>query len=902
MARSRLLAFALALLVSALSGCVPAIVGVALASGGGGGGGSASGGGTGPGAPGPGPALPAPGPTAPSGPGPTPPLVAPGITIPTGLLYSVEMGDVLVVDIQADFGSSLPITIGLTWHPSACVLDRLPAAAGARARMRWLQRGDFAGRQTLTFVATDGVRRATRSILVDIRIPSRRGTLVRDVTGDGVDDTVICAPNAGDKNAGAVYVWSGASSSTAPIASLLPPGLPTDELLGGVPLGTALALEDVTGDGQPDVIVRAPQTSGTGQRRGAIYVWSGGPSLVGQPLPFAILRIPATPSETLDQLASDGLVLADMTGDGTRDLIAISPFARHRPGPGQGAMQIWAGGPDLATSSAPLATFLLAGDTSAFTGQSNQVIFARAKDLDGDGDADLVFAAPNAAGGGSGRGALFLWRGRSDLTGLVEPDASFLDPAGVDGDHFGFEFRLAEVTGDGLLDLVAPTNPGGSGPSRQSRVHVWSAVGSSSGAAPPTATLRIAGDPMSANFRLRRPMDVTGDGVADLVASSSGREEVYVWAGGAGLSGALDPTATLAAVGGGLADGDGETVQGIDLDTDGIDDLVVTAASADIGGVANCGAVHVWRGGATLAGHPAPTASLVVPGAAVQDNLGQANGGGGQCVLFGDVSGDGRLDVIAVASDADRGGSNRGALYVFDGVTMAGETSPLATLEVPGAKNGDRLGGFASGQNVLLADLDLDGTLDLVVSASDADRANANEGAIYVWRGGPSTTGTVAPYATLARSTGREDERLANTGSQPLHLADVDGDDKLDLFVITGRGPEVTERGALDFWRDLGGLSGLVDPLATMLAPNNYEYLGTLYLQCDVYTFGDVNQDGYVDLRLLSPVVGSGLLTDTGGRVYQWTGGPSFWLTPPVRLQVPGALPNDRLGDVEPGY
>src|SRR5204863_595371 len=92
-------------------------------------------------------------------------------------------------------------------------------------------------------------------------------------------------------------------------------------------------------------------------------------------------------------------------------------------------------------------------------------------------------------------GAILVWAGGAALTGTLTPTAKLVVTGAVPSDGLGKGgTRLAEVTGDGVLDVVS---------------------------AAPLA-------------------DVAGVGNAGAV---------YVWAGGAALTGTLAPTATLAAAG-----------------------------------------------------------------------------------------------------------------------------------------------------------------------------------------------------------------------------------------------------------------------------------------------------------------------------------------------------------------
>ncbi|MHC5021455.1 MAG: IPT/TIG domain-containing protein, partial [Planctomycetota bacterium] len=131
-----------------------------------------------------------------------------------------------------------------------------------------------------------------------------------------------------------------------------------------------------------------------------------------------------------------------------------------------------------------------------------------------------------------------------------------------------------------------------------------------------------------------------------------------------------------------------------DVTGDGVLDVVAGAQNADVGGTVNTGAIYVWAGTSSPTG--APTATLTVTGAVASDFLTNATGQGIQCC---DVTGDGVLDVVAGAQNADVGGTvDTGAIYVWAG-TSSPTGAPTATLTVTGAVASDRLG-LAAGQGI----------------------------------------------------------------------------------------------------------------------------------------------------------------------------------------------------------
>ena len=170
---------------------------------------------------------------------------------------------------------------------------------------------------------------------------------------------------------------------------------------------------------------------------------------------------------------------------------------------------------------------------------------------------------------------------------------------------------------------------------------------------------------------------------------------------------------------------------------DGVLDIVAGTYPANIGGVANVGAIYVWRGGSALNGTQAPLAALTVPGSIRDDYLCLTSGQG---IQLADVTGDHLIDVVAGTEYADVGKEYEvGAIYVWEGgPSIHGSPSPWSTLRVPGALRGDRLGRVNTfsysfwqiHEAIRLGDVTADGMLDVVAGATLA--GGYDTGAIYV--------------------------------------------------------------------------------------------------------------------------------------------------------------------------
>ncbi|MCI0341850.1 MAG: IPT/TIG domain-containing protein [Planctomycetales bacterium] len=608
---------------------------------------------------------------------------------------------------------------------------------------------------------------------------SGQGIQCADVTGDGTLDVVVGASAAdvgGTANTGAVYVWAGGSGLTgtvSPSATLSVSGAVASDALGSA-TGQGIQCADVTGDGTLDLVVGAQfaDVGGTVDT-GAVYVWAGGSGLTGTVAPTATLTVSgAAASDQLGNSLGRAIQCADVTGDGTLDIVVGARLADVGGTADTGAVYVWAGGSGLTGTVSPTATLTVTGAVASDEMGNAYGQPIQCADVTGDGTLDVVVAARLANVGGTvDTGAVYVWAGGSGLTGTLAPSATLSVTGATASDRLaeasGEAMLCVDVTGDGTLDLVVGASLADIGGTVDTgAVYVWAGGSGLTGSVAPTAALSVTGAVASDRLGTAAGQgiqcgDVTADGISDvvvaaLVADVGGTVDtgaLYVWAGGSGLTGALAPTATLRVAGAvagdslGLASGQGS--QFAEVTGDGILDVVVGAYAADVGGVADAGAVYVWAGGSSLTGTPSPSATLLVPGAASGDFLGQAVGQAIQCA---DLTGDGILDFVVGAQLANVGGTtNPGAVYLWAGGSgLSGTLAPTATLRVVGAALGDQLGS-AAGQAVQCADVNGDGTLDLVVGASSANVGGTNDtGAVYVWTGGAGLTATVSPTTTLA--------------------------------------------------------------------------------------------------------------------------------------------------------
>jgi len=307
------------------------------------------------------------------------------------------------------------------------------------------------------------------------------------------------------------------------------------------------------------------------------------------------------------------------------------------------------------------------------------------------------------------------------------------------------------------------------------------------------ANVVLVGADSSQTGRSLAAGDFDGDGSDELAigAPAAGPGYVHVLPGGPDFGAEFDLSSNAFRLGfGGADDGDffGFTIVTGDFNGDGIDDLAVSALLADgpDGGREDAGAVYVVNGTPSGAFDPVSrTATATLHGAEIGDRLGEA-------LTSGDFNGDGRTDLVAVATfgdGPDNARENAGETYVFTGgfagQTDLAEASPPVT--VIGIDEGDQLGHSAAS-----LDFNGDGFDDLVLGAVSADGSDnlqniAGEVVLVLGSGAPPT---VIDASDLPIAYGPPESRLGRS----VAAGDLNGDGYGDTLLA---GPERPTRGVV---------------------------------------------------------------------------------------------------------
>lgn len=302
-------------------------------------------------------------------------------------------------------------------------------------------------------------------------------TAVGDVTGDGIPDLLTSELHSPAgvtpfrSGAGAIYAVSGGAgffggTTSIPTGTVFQiSGAEIGDNLGQVASGV-LGVGDVTGDGVSDVVVAAPSADGVGNARldaGEVYVLAGGAALAAGGL-IDLASDPASSLLTATLIGPNAggkiqvLAVADVTGDGTPDIVLGAPVD-DAAGTDAGAVYIVEGGPgltgtvDLAAPGAVAVHTVLGATAGDRLGSS-----AAVGDFGGSSDNDLLLGAPFAAPGGRPRtGSVFAVFGPiNSSSGAAAADARW--NGRNDYEYLGIAIAVGNIGGAARADVLLGAN------------------------------------------------------------------------------------------------------------------------------------------------------------------------------------------------------------------------------------------------------------------------------------------------------------------------------------------------------------------------------------------------------------------------------------------------------------
>ncbi len=725
-------------------------------------------------------------------------------------VYTDDAADMSIGPVLKNYQDVLHQQAGLTttgdvW-PNGCLNSRLGVPSG-NGIIEKTGGGIYYGATAITYglfgsstSITVGIANSGTTALASttsLTTPGMPATLTSvDVNGDGKPDLIVVS-NDTDTAAAIVSVFLGNGDGTYQ---------PRTDYTTQLDTG-AVTVADVNKDGHPDLILAGFPLSGSASDPAvAVFLNNGhgafGTAINGPALPDFTAQNAAVADFNKDgnpdiatndghillgdgtghftlmagsQFAAAGnLVAADFNGDGKMDIATVTAATGNN---NQETVGIFLGNGN--------GTFTAGNRYSGLFGVNNIGI----SDLDGDGNPDLIvgFSDPNGFGPASGSGSyvyFLLGRGDGTFAGSVAYDT----PTG--GLSVGPPFALADFNGDNIPDIVTTTNVSG--------LSLYTLIGNGAGTFAPGVTKAITATNVGGNPPLVLAGELTSatsnDAILGLTTQSAGTTgtaagDVAVFLGngndtfgsemdtpfdseaGAMVTGDFNNDNALDVIVGGpvTTDSNGNPASGAVFYLEGknngsfdtpvpIDTPLnpVSFAAGELTSAKNLDLV-VANGGTPFATTPVDGSVLVY--------LGNGNGtfqspktlsapSFPQAVAIADVNHDGHPDIVVLSEFTGQSFGSRVWVFLGDGAGNFGSGIETSLDE------------YADG--LAVGNLNGDSFPDLAL-ASCCGFANTE-----VWAGNGNGT-----------FTGPTELPVGISSSFPI-LADINGDNKLDLLVATG--------------------------------------------------------------------------------------------------------------------
>lgn len=559
-------------------------------------------------------------------------------------------------------------------------------------------------------------------------------------------------------------------------------------------------------------------------------------------------------------------------------------------------------------------------------------VVSSAGDVNGDGYSDVIVGAAKYDNGQVDEGAVFIYHGSASGINMAGPVMLQSDQKEA---RFGcYASSAGDINKDGFSDIIVGSFLYDKGQTNEGAAFVY--YGSAQGIST-IASVILESNQAEANMgnRVGLAGDVNGDGYSDVLVCAwtydkgqTNEGVVFLYHGSAAGLNANSPVIIEAnqaeSMMGFCASGAG------DVNGDGYSDILIGARHYDKGQTDE-GAVFIYHGSAlginpnnaatilesnqanAYLGHSAATAgdvngdgySDVIVGAIMYDK-GHTNEGaafvhygsaqglnpvaavtlesnqaeaqfGYATASAGDVNGDGYSDVIVGAMYYDKGQSNEGAAFIYQGSQTGVSPTPISTLE------SDQAGAQFGCSVASAGDVNGDGYSDVIAGALTYDNGEVDEGGAFVWLG--EAKGVTSQEAFILEGSQSESEM----GVSVAGAGDINGDGYDDILVGACKYDNGQQDEGIVFIY-YGSILGIPHmPNATIERNQASAQLGY-----SVASAGDVNGDGYADVIIGAPEYSSGQTNEGVAFIFH---GSSIGLSALFKTALEGNQENAKMGN-----
>ncbi len=512
-----------------------------------------------------------------------------------------------------------------------------------------------------------------------------------------------------------------------------------------------------------------------------------------------------------------GVFLADVSGDGIKDLVASAATAdgSNNFRNASGEVYIWYGDGswdsvlDVTGVLGPAPDLVIYGTSTRNFGDGIGVI-----DMNADGNLDLFVREYFSWGTINFFFGPITATGTIDLHAGATPDASIRGAASFD--HIGGEIFQADLNGDGFGDMIFSDIQTTAAAGTAGRNYVILARPTFAGSyilntGTAWSTRVLGAEPLDLIF-IRDTGDVNGDGRADMfftgwLADGPGNTrnsagECYLIFGKSTFT---DTDISIAAHeynvrfdGAEAGDTLGRYFGGAlaDVNGDGIEDVILGAGGAD--GPANardlCGEVYIFFGGTSWShkdlATATPNVTIIGP---------RADTSFGTMIESSDWNGDGFEDLAISAPLYDGPGNDRancGGLFFFEGRATWPAVIDLSTtapdMLVYGAVAGESFVEWNTRKPVTFSDVNGDGSPEVLIHHFKYDGVGGtrtDSGKVHIFDGLslPATVDLANPIAGISTIYGASPSDFFGDPNQ-IRPFDFNGDGVSDLILATGAG------------------------------------------------------------------------------------------------------------------